>query len=281
MLSWSYAIARLVLERTATLFLADMETSLGSGNDLNYRIIEGGRSSSLDPSHNINKRATMTSVENVDPKVQPEEGITRLQNRPHSSSSQHLQPHPHLPPRSSSFQNILPTSSFSGEAPYSLTPRSSQVVYEQNQRPNSSRSVSGQLQFTPRQNVPASALAGIKVLAASRADLYLLQRRVLDHLARLSHWDLSWSNSNSTSQGPRWQIGRSTMKDVDLSNGSEDDSASDGESIAEGYDKGRDFDSHILAAMPSIYAARQLYEVRMKIVFTLKRKERIRHWIYN
>ena len=262
-----------------TLFLADLETSPGSSSDSKFADTWEGRGfspNSIGGSiHGSNKQANIAANGVSDQRTRPGEGMTRLQNRPYSSSSsQRLQTHPHLPLRSSSFQNVLPASSVPGEAPYSLTPPSSEVIYEQSQRPNSSRSASGQLQSTPRQNVPASALAGIKDLAASRADLYLLQRRLLDHLARLRQWDLGWSAGNGADD-KKWKVGRGAMKEVNLNNGAEENFTSRNdhkadEGIAEGNDEDLDFKNHILAAMPSINAARGLYEVCIRVVLPMK-----------
>ena len=256
-LSWSYAVARLALERTVTTFLADLETSSHSGSDFQATDERVDRSPNSVPEPD-DEMATCSSATSDDGHEKATESIDRPQIKP---SSQHLSPHPqsrpriHPPPRSSSFQHLSRTAS--GEAPYSLTPSSSQIIYDQNQRPTSSRSTSGQVQFTPRQNVPASALVGIKALAANRADLYLLQRRLLDHLAALRCWSLSWSGCGGI-RDKRFNIVKTEIEDANLGDLNEDGSVTDGE---DDNDDVRDFDHHILAAMPSIGAARELYKV--------------------
>lgn len=270
-LSWSYAVARLALEKTVTLFLADLETLSGSSSDFQAADGKMSRSANFVPDTDNVKTINSSAASNKEDD-KPTNNIDRHQNRP---SSQHLSPHPqsrpriYPPPRSSSFQYLPRTT---GEAPYSFTPSSSQIIYDQDQRPTNVRSTSSQVQITPRQNVPASALAGIKVLAANRADLYLLQRRLLDHLAILRHWNLSWSGCGGI-RHKRWNIVKAEVEDESSSNRSEDDYITDGENDIEGGiddddddDDDRDFDNHILAAMPSIKPARGLYEVSILLL---------------
>ena len=267
-LSWSYAVARLALEKTVTLFLSDLETFSGSNSEFQATAERTSRSPiSVPQVDNVIAINSSTASDNEDEK--PTDSIDRSQNRP---SSQHLSPHPqsrpriYPPPRSSSYQHLSRTAT--GEVPYTVTPSSSQIVYDQNQGPTSVRNTSGQIQPTPRQNVPASALAGIKALAANRADLYLLQRRLLDHLAGLRCWNLSWSDCGGIND-KRWNIIKKEIEDADSSKRNEDDYVLDGEDDNErgmddendDDDDDRNFDNHILAAMPSIKAARGLYQV--------------------
>lgn len=71
------------------------------------------------------------------------------------------------------------------EPTYAITPRSSQVVYDQGQFPNGKPSSSD----APSQG----AVAALEELAARRAELILIQRRVLEHVGKKKGWLVGWA----------------------------------------------------------------------------------------
>jgi hypothetical protein len=75
--------------------------------------------------------------------------------------------------------------SSSAEPPYAQTPPSGQVVYENGQyhdRP------------VPGQEVPPSQTkTGLQELAAARGQLYVVQRRILEHIGKSLGWAIGWA----------------------------------------------------------------------------------------
>ena len=91
------------------------------------------------------------------------------------------------PARSSSLSNHRRTSL--AEPPYAQTPAAAQVVFDHNRlddRP-----------ATRQSDPPQPSKTGMEDLAAHRANLYLLQRRVLEHIGKCCGWLIGWAAIDS------------------------------------------------------------------------------------
>lgn len=86
------------------------------------------------------------------------------------------------PMRSSSLHAGRPSSA---EPPYAQTPPSGQVVYENGQYHD--RPVPGQ------EMSPPQIKTGLQELAATRAQLYIVQRRILEHIGQSLGWRIGWA----------------------------------------------------------------------------------------
>lgn len=102
--------------------------------------------------------------------------------------------------------------SSSAEPPYSQTPASGQVVYEHGQYQE--RPVPGQESTAP------SVKSGLQDLAGTRAQLLVVQRRILEHVGKALGWTIGWATILSTLKE------KEDLTDVDI-NGKSDSNEAD------------------------------------------------------
>lgn len=97
--------------------------------------------------------------------------------------------------------------SSSAEPTYTQTPTSGQVVYENGQYHD--RPVPG------HDNLPSQGKTGLQDLAGTRAQLHLVQRRILEHVGKALGWTIGWTAILSQTSD------KESLSDVDL-NGKSD-----------------------------------------------------------
>ena len=278
-LTWDYAVARLSLEKTVTIYLADLQPE-----DDDWQRLIG--KSKRETSFEMAKRSTLLGDRPASEKHQS-----------YSLSYSHLYSHPSAPSPPTRSSSCQFAAAAQGDAPHALRPASSQIVYEQ-ERPGSSNGFKrntvygggglgsgstgnlgnsdARLMTNPRQNVPTSALAGIKNLAAERADLYLLQKRLLENFARSRGWRLSWAGRSQAVKkySTRSRKRRKTFEEradrreenqdeMSGGSGSESDEEKRGEEDVDSDDTGdgTSFDGSFLVAVPSLRIGMRFYEV--------------------
>ncbi|KAF2755603.1 TMEM1 family protein-like protein [Pseudovirgaria hyperparasitica] len=159
------------------------------------------------------------------------------------------------PARSTSLQNRRNSLS---EPPYAAVPPSGQVVFDHGTFP-SSQTVKSQQDISMQRNSVA-----LEDLAAHRAELYLVQRRLIEHVGNAAGWSIGWNALTSTQ----------SVKNEDLSDVALDDSdESSSETASPKREKKETFTTKGLLAddlelaMESIHSFRNLYEGLCDLAF--------------
>jgi hypothetical protein len=160
------------------------------------------------------------------------------------------------PSRSSSLNHGRPASA---DAPYSRTPPTGQVIYDNGQyheRPSPGQEIS-----------TTQGKTGVQELAGTRAQLLVVQRRVLEQVGKSSGWSIGWGAILATAAQ------KSDLTEVNL----DDESESDGNNATNGkHTKTPSATTGLSAAaivnaISSLDQFRQAYEVRFLAVCDILR----------
>jgi trafficking protein particle complex subunit 10 len=151
------------------------------------------------------------------------------------------------PARSSSLVHRRASQPSLQDPPYATVPGSGQVVYDHG---------NFRAPDLPGQDTQLSKVVdGLKELAAHRANLYLVQRRALEHLGAFQQWFIGWKGVSASSPSPQ------QTTDIPLDEDSKDiETETSGSDAVHSYSTKGLTTTELQEAMQDLDAFRKLYE---------------------